>query len=101
MKIAFDVDETITQHPELFSVLAKSLIAAGHEVYIISDVPEYYRADRLRILKEADIPFTKLCCAGNKREICVREGISFLFDDHWDYFEKGDFTNPIIIGRIK
>jgi hypothetical protein len=100
MKIAFDVDDTITQHPKLFSILAESLIASGHEVFVISDAPELYREDRLRILRENHIPYTKLVLTGDKRGYCLQNDIEYLFDDCSEYFETGDFETPIIIGKF-
>ncbi len=36
MRVALDIDDTITLHPEFFAFLSNALLAAGHGVYIIS-----------------------------------------------------------------
>lgn len=36
MKIGIDLDGTITELPELFSVLTRALVEAGHEVHVIT-----------------------------------------------------------------
>ena len=41
MVIGLDIDDTITQHPEFFSLISHALIDAGHEVVIIT-----FREDR-------------------------------------------------------
>jgi hypothetical protein len=41
MRIAFDIDDTITRCPQFFAVVSKALMAAGHKVYIVS-----HREDR-------------------------------------------------------
>jgi hypothetical protein len=42
MVVAFDIDDTITKHPQFFAFLTQALIAAGHKVLIIT-----FREDRL------------------------------------------------------
>ena len=41
MRIAFDIDDTITRCPEFFAIISKALIASGHRVYVLT-----YREDR-------------------------------------------------------
>ena len=41
MKVALDIDDTITRCPDFFAFLSKALKDAGHHVYVVS-----YRADR-------------------------------------------------------
>ena len=41
MRVAFDIDDTITRCPDFFAVISQALMAAGHDVYIIS-----YRSGR-------------------------------------------------------
>jgi hypothetical protein len=41
MRVAFDIDDTITRCPEFFAVISQALMASGHDVYIIS-----YRSGR-------------------------------------------------------
>lgn len=39
MKFAFDVDGTITRHPDIFVAMGKAFKAAGHTVYILTGIP--------------------------------------------------------------
>ena len=41
MVVAFDIDDTISRHPQFFAFLTQALIAAGHKVLIIT-----FRSDR-------------------------------------------------------
>ena len=41
MRIALDIDGTITRSPEFFAVLSKALIDAGHTVFVVT-----HRLDR-------------------------------------------------------
>ena len=36
MRVALDIDDTITRCPEFFSFISKAMMAAGHDVYVIS-----------------------------------------------------------------
>lgn len=36
MKVGIDLDGTITSLPELFALLTRALVAAGHEVHVIT-----------------------------------------------------------------
>jgi len=38
MRVSFDLDGTITKHPEFFVALGKALLAAGHTVYILTGI---------------------------------------------------------------
>ncbi|MBP7935413.1 MAG: hypothetical protein KA354_12275 [Phycisphaerae bacterium] len=97
MRIAFDIDDTITRCPEFFAVISKALRAAGHKVYIIS-----YREDRgfaEEDLAECGVSYDELILfadderkaggakswqdeAGRwKAEVCRQLEIDVLFDD--------------------
>jgi hypothetical protein len=74
MIVAFDIDDTISRHPQFFSFLTQALKAAGHEVLIIT-----FREDRPAA--EADlcawgIAWTKLITS--TLEACLAVGV-----DEW------------------
>ncbi|MBK9120184.1 MAG: hypothetical protein IPM18_11370 [Phycisphaerales bacterium] len=90
MRIAIDIDGTITRAPEFFGFLAAALRAAGHRVYIMSfrtDVDET-RSE----LAEWGIPYDELHVATArlihehgyyrwKGALCKQFEIDVLFDD--------------------
>jgi hypothetical protein len=49
MRVAFDIDDTITRCPEFFAVISQALMTAGHDVYIIS-----YRSGRGTVEQELE-----------------------------------------------
>jgi len=58
MNVGIDLDNTITDAPWLFRILAKGLLADGHRVYIIT-----YRDERkttIEDLHDLGIPYTEL-----------------------------------------
>lgn len=75
LKVAFDIDDTITANPEFFRFLSHSIKKAGGNVYIISsrtDMREVYDAT-VKELKELDIVFDDIILIPEMRiaqEIC-------------------------------
>ena len=91
MKIAFDIDDTMTRHWEFFAFITKALVAADHEVFIIT-----FRTNREEVkakLKQRGIEWNHLFVADNmdnvldvgperwKGLICKQFGVEILFDD--------------------
>ena len=72
MVVAFDIDDTISRHPQFFSFLTRVLLAAGHEVLIIT-----FRQDRTGTesdLRDWAIAWTRLITATT--EACLAEGVN-------------------------
>lgn len=101
LKLGLDVDGVISKYPRLFSVITKSLIECGHEVYIITDLgDETYRKWRENELKEWGIEYTELIITGEKEKFCKNNNIEFLIDDCREYFMKTK-AHRILVGEIK
>ena len=84
MKVALDIDGTISEHPELFALLSASLRAAGHTVVVLTyRDPE--RAEHTRTqLAGWRISFDELVFAGSlsgKGELCRHHAIDVFIDD--------------------
>ncbi len=88
MKIAFDVDGVITEEPEFYSVLSKSLMATGHEIYIISDFDEHFRKQREKELARYGIEYSQFIITANKIDFCRENGIDYAIDDDISYYPK-------------
>ena len=74
MVVAFDIDDTITRHPQFFAFLTQALIAAGHRVLIIT-----FRSDRMSTesdLRDWGIGWTTLITSS--LEACLETGV-----DEW------------------
>src|SRR5262245_56407316 len=93
MIIALDIDDTITQHPPFFALLSSSLMAAGHQVIIIT-----FREDRARAeadLRAWGISYTTLVTASLEQHLehgvyewkaamCRRHAVDIFFEDNPD-----------------
>lgn|GEM_PF-1056982 len=99
MRVALDIDDTITRHPEFFAFLSKALIDSGNEVYIISfrQGQEEVEAD----LAAYGISFTEVILPTNedleregfyewKAVTCRRLGIEIFFEDMPEVVNKLD-----------
>lgn len=60
MRIGLDLDDTITALPEWFSVVTKALVAAGHEVHVITYRSPGTEAEVQVELAELGIEYTGL-----------------------------------------
>jgi hypothetical protein len=87
MKFAFDFDGVISEMPELFSTLTNALKSANHEIFIVTDFDEAYRAYREKELSEMSIAYDHLIITGNKQQFMNKEGIRFAFDDDPEYYD--------------
>ena len=72
MVVGMDIDDTITRHPAFFSFLAGALLAAGHEVIIITFRED--REDTKALLEEWNIGYTKLITSSI--EACFEHGVN-------------------------
>ena len=90
MVIGFDIDDTITRHPQFFAVISKALVAAGHRVIIIT-----FREDRDSAeaeLRKWGIAYDGLMTSSLdtalehgvdewKAEACRQHGVEVFFED--------------------
>lgn len=92
MRVAFDIDDTITLCPEFFALISKALMDAGHDVFIIS-----YRMDQQATeeeLRNSGIVFREVLLLGDtgdectevdfyewKAEMCRKLKIDIFFED--------------------
>jgi hypothetical protein len=84
MKVALDIDGTISEHPEFFAVLSAALRAAGHQVLVLT----YRDSTRVEATKAHlaawGIQFDELVIAPSleaKGEHCGALGVDLFFDD--------------------
>ena len=84
MKVALDIDGTISEHPEFFAVLSSSLRAAGHQVLVLT----YRDPTRSEVAKAQlaawGVEFDELVIAPSleaKGELCGILGVDLFFDD--------------------
>ena len=83
MKIALDLDNTITASPasvEFFRILTKALIG-DNNIYIITDRDPAKREETEEELAVLGIGFNKLVITGNKAEYILKNGIEVFFEN--------------------
>ena len=99
MVIGLDIDDTITRHPEFFALMSQALVAAGHEVVIIT-----FRDDREATQEDLEswgVAYTKLVTSSLeahlehgvdewKGVVCSEHGVEVFFDDDPDVIRYVD-----------
>jgi len=101
MRIAFDVDDTILEHPKLFSVLSNALKGAGHQVYVLTDFDEHFRQHRVDELKKIGIAYDELIITPDKQAAMKERGIEFVFDDDASYYSELKCVPIFIAGNVE
>ena len=84
MKVALDIDGTISEHPEFFAILSSALRAAGHQVIVLT-YRDPARAEATKAhLAAWGVTFDELVIAPSleaKGELCGTLGVELFFDD--------------------
>lgn len=88
MRVALDIDETITRCPELFAVLSRGLLREDHEVYVITKRFERLREKTIKQLTEWGIEYTALFMDESKHKLCEKLGIDVIFEDKPNEIKK-------------
>ncbi len=101
MKIAIDVDGVITEAPDFFSVLTRSLKADGHLVFIVTDFDEHFRKDREKELDEYGIAYDELVITADKEQFCRENNIDYAIDDDAEYFPRAAASTNLNLFTLK
>src|SRR6185436_2213183 len=83
MKVALDIDGTISEHPEFFAMLSAALRAAGHHVIVLTFRDPARDADTREHLVAWRVAFDELVIAPSleaKGELCGALGVDLFFD---------------------
>lgn len=90
LKVAIDIDGTITEHPEFFAFLTASL-EKTHEVHIISGRSPTELERTAAELAVHGVRYDKINLIGvvwhGKGEYCEKEEIDILFEDMDEFIE--------------
>ena len=84
MKVALDIDGTISEHPEFFAMLCAALRAAGHRVLVLTYRDPARDAATREHLAAWGVVFDELVIAPSleaKGELCGAHGVDLFFDD--------------------
>jgi hypothetical protein len=84
MKVAFDIDGTISEYPAFFAILSSALRAAGHQVLVLTYRDPAASRAASEQLATWGVEFDKLVIAPSleaKGELCAALGVNVFFDD--------------------
>jgi hypothetical protein len=99
MKIAVDLDGTISEYPEFFRLFCKVMREAGCRIYIVTDRPEGTEDVVAEQLEEYGVTYDVIKITGEKSRYILEEGIEVLFDDVDEYFR--DLPGEVAVFKIR
>ena len=88
MKIGLDLDGTISEYPEFFEIFSRAMAETGCRIYVITDRTPGTEVDVADELERYGITYHVLKITSDKAKYMLEEGISVLYDDRDEYFEK-------------
>jgi hypothetical protein len=86
MKIAVDLDGTISEFPEFFKAFTKAMSRSGCKIYIVTDRPPGTEEQVAEQLQGYGITYETIKITRQKSRYILDEGITVLFDDTDEYF---------------
>ena len=99
LKIAVDLDGTISEYPEFFKLFTRVMAEAGCEVYIITDRAPGTETEVRGELQKHGITYHVIKITREKAGYILDEGIGVLFDDVDDYFL--DLPEKVAVFKIR
>jgi hypothetical protein len=99
MKIAVDLDGTISEYPEFFKLFTKAMSQAGCKIYVITDRPPGTEDMVVEQLQGYGITYDVVKITGQKSQYILKEGIGVLFDDVDHYFV--DLPAEVAVFKIR
>jgi hypothetical protein len=116
MFFVFDIDDTITEYPEVLSEVMKSLKQAGHKVFCLTgngrgdsdyEVDSAERVNQLKkygVQKGVDYDSVVACNSDDPKEIAVKKGewckqnnVDLVIDDMDAYIKEIKRASPNIV----
>ena len=86
MKIAVDLDGTISEYPEFFKIFTKAMSEAGCKIYVLTDRSPGTEQEVAEELRGYGITYDVIKITGWKSRYILKDGIEVLFDDVDEYF---------------
>ena len=99
MKIAVDLDATITAYPQFFEVFTAAMAAADCEIHIVTDRAAGTEKQVREMLDDLCIIYDKLKITRNKTKYILDESIEVLFDDTDEYFI--DLPEEVAVFKVR
>ena len=86
MKIALDIDDTISEAPEFFSAFTKAMRTSGHEIHVVTARHFASEPATIKELETWGIEYDYLEFSVQKEQYCRDNGIEYAFDDYDLYY---------------
>jgi len=99
LKIAIDLDGTITEYPRFFSAFTKAVVRTGCRVYIITDRLPGTEDAVAAELERYGITYHIIKITSDKASYIRNERIDVLFDDMDRYFR--DLPENIAVFKVR
>lgn len=99
MKIAVDLDGTISEYPEYFRLFTEAMSRAGCRIYIVTDREAGTEAQVAEQLEGYGIRYDVIKITGYKSRYIIQEGIEVLYDDTDIYF--ADLPAEVAVFKIR
>jgi uncharacterized HAD superfamily protein len=99
VKIAVDLDGTISEYPEFFRLFCKAMRQMGCKIYVVTDRPAGTEDLVAEQLEGCGVNYDHIKITGQKSQYILEEGIEVLFDDVDDYFK--DLPAEVAVFKIR
>jgi ribonucleotide monophosphatase NagD (HAD superfamily) len=99
MKIAVDLDGTISEYPEFFKLFTKAMSQTGCRIYILTDRPPGTEEMVAEQLQSYGITCDTIKITSEKSRYISQEKITVLFDDMDQYFV--DLPAEVAVFKIR
>jgi len=99
MKIAVDLDGTISEYPEYFRLFTEAMSRAGCRIYIVTDREAGTEAQVAEQLESCAIRYDVIKITSQKSRYIMQEEIEVLYDDTDSYF--ADLPAEVAVFKIR
>ena len=102
MKVARDIDGTISEHPKFFAMLSAALRAAGHHVIVLTFRDPARNATTREHLAAWGVVFDELVIVPSleaKGEVCGTMGVDLFFDDQDECIV--DVPESVVVCKVR
>ena len=100
MKIAIDIDGTISAHPQFFSALTNGLKGKA-QIFILTnrDPSEQSRKETEKELTEWGIWYEHLVISNRKSQVILENGIDIVFENEDEQFQ--DLPKSVLVLKVR
>ena len=99
MKIALDLDNTITAYPLFFSLFSKAMKQVGCQIYIITNREPNTENEIKNELDKLKITYDFIKITANKADYILEQKINVFFEDTDEYFI--DLPQEVLVLKIR